>query len=104
VPFEQLFGWSGRWDDLPAAHAAAIAFDLLAMALLFLIGRRVRGPSLGVALTYAWAAFPFTLFLAREQLQRHARGRARAGGGAGGDVSIEARGRRRAAHSPRSPG
>jgi hypothetical protein len=62
VPFEQLFGWSGRWDDLPAAHAAAIAFDLLAMALLFLIGRRVRGPSLGVALAYAWAAFPFTLF------------------------------------------
>ena len=62
VPFEQLFGWSGTWDDLPAAHAAAIVFDLLAMALLFLIGRRVRGPSLGVALTYAWAAFPFTLY------------------------------------------
>jgi Glycosyltransferase family 87 len=62
VPFQQLFGWSGKWDDLPAAHAAAIAFDLLAMALLFLIGRRVRGPSLGVALVYAWAAFPFTLF------------------------------------------
>jgi hypothetical protein len=62
VPLEQLFGWSGRWDDLPAAHAAAIAFDLLAMALMFLIGRRVRGPSLGVALTYAWAAFPFTLY------------------------------------------
>jgi hypothetical protein len=62
VPFQQIFGWSGRWDDLPAAHAAAIAFDLLAMALLFLIGRRVRGPSMGVALAYAWAAFPFTLF------------------------------------------
>jgi hypothetical protein len=62
VPFEQLFGWSGTWDDLPAAHAASIAFDLLAMALLFLIGRRVRGPSLGVALVYAWAAFPFTLY------------------------------------------
>jgi hypothetical protein len=62
VPFEQILGWSGRWDDLPAAHAAAIFFDLLAMALLFLIGRRVRGPSLGVALAYAWAAFPFTLF------------------------------------------
>jgi hypothetical protein len=62
VPFQQAFGWSGRWDDLPAAHAAAIAFDLLAMALLFLIGRRVRGPSLGVALSYAWAAFPFTLY------------------------------------------
>jgi hypothetical protein len=62
LPFEQVFGWSGKWDDLPAAHAAAIAFDLMAMALLFLIGRRVRGPSLGVALAYAWAAFPFTLF------------------------------------------
>jgi hypothetical protein len=62
VPFEQLFGWSGTWDDLPAAHAAAITFDLLAVALLFLLGRRVRGPSLGVALAYAWVAYPFTLF------------------------------------------
>jgi hypothetical protein len=63
VPFEQIFGWSGKWDDLPAAHAAAIVFDLLAIGLLFLIGRRVRGPSLGIALAYAWAAFPFTLFV-----------------------------------------
>ncbi|HEX3910874.1 MAG TPA: hypothetical protein VHW67_09260 [Solirubrobacteraceae bacterium] len=62
VPFEQLFGWNGTWDDLPAAHAAAIVFDLLAIALLFLIGRRVRGPGLGVALAYGWAAFPFTLY------------------------------------------
>ncbi len=62
VPFEQIFGWSGRWDDLPAAHAAAITFDLLALALIFLLGRRVRGPALGVALAYAWAAYPFTLF------------------------------------------
>ena len=62
VPFEQLFGWSGKGDDLPAAHAAAIVFDLLAIALLFLIGRRVRGPSLGIALAYAWVSFPFTLF------------------------------------------
>ncbi|HEX5309473.1 MAG TPA: hypothetical protein VFW38_10390 [Solirubrobacteraceae bacterium] len=62
VPFEQGFGFSGHWDDLPAAHAAAIFFDLLATALMFLLGRRVRGPSLGIALAYAWAAFPFTLF------------------------------------------
>jgi multisubunit Na+/H+ antiporter MnhF subunit len=62
VPFEQIFGWSGTWDDLPAAHAAAIVFDLLAVALLFLLGRRVRGPTLGVALAYAWVSFPFTLF------------------------------------------
>jgi Glycosyltransferase family 87 len=62
VPFEQIFGWSGTWDDLPASHAAAIVSDLLAMALLFLIGRRMRGPTLGVALAYAWAAYPFTLY------------------------------------------
>ncbi|MGH2911227.1 MAG: hypothetical protein ACRDJ3_01990 [Solirubrobacteraceae bacterium] len=62
VPFQQVFGWSGHWDDLPAAHAAAIVFDLLAVALLFLLGRRVRGPALGIALAYAWVAYPFTLF------------------------------------------
>src|SRR5581483_7198161 len=58
----QVFGWSGRWDDLPAAHAAAIFFDLLSVGLLFLIGRRMRGPTLGIALAYAWVAYPFTLF------------------------------------------
>lgn len=63
VPFEQAMPWSGRWDDLPAAHGAAIAFDLLCIGLLFLIGRRVRGPDLGLALAYAWAAYPFTLFV-----------------------------------------
>jgi hypothetical protein len=62
VPFQQIFGWSGRWDDLPAAHAAAIVFDLLAIALLFLLGRRVRGPGLGIVLAYAWVSYPFTLF------------------------------------------
>jgi len=62
VPFQQAFGWSGKWDDLPAAHAAAIFFDLLSVGLLFLIGRRMRGPTLGIALAYAWVSFPFTLF------------------------------------------
>jgi hypothetical protein len=62
VPFEQIFGWSGRWDDLPAAHAAAITFDLLAVALLFLLGRRVRGPTLGIVLAYSWVSYPFTTF------------------------------------------
>jgi hypothetical protein len=62
VPFEEIFGFSGTWDDLPAAHAAAIFFDLLAVALLFLLGRRMRGPTLGVALAYGWVAYPFTLF------------------------------------------
>jgi hypothetical protein len=62
VPFQQVFGWGGTWDDLPAAHAAAIFFDLLAVGLLFLLGRRMRGPTLGIALAYAWVSFPFTLF------------------------------------------
>jgi Glycosyltransferase family 87 len=62
VPFEQALPWSGRWDDLPAAHAASIAFDLLACLLCFLVGRRVRGPDLGVVLAYCWVTFPFTLY------------------------------------------
>jgi hypothetical protein len=62
VPFEQIFGFSGTWDDLPAAHAAAIFFDLLAVALMFLLGLRLRGMALGVSLAYAWVSYPFTLF------------------------------------------
>ena len=62
VPFRAVFGWSGTWDDLPAGHAAAIAFDLLTLVGLFLLGRRVRGPTLGIVLAYAWAAYPFTAY------------------------------------------
>jgi hypothetical protein len=62
VPFEQIFGWSGTWDDLPAAHATAVVFDLLAVGLMFLLGLRLRGPPLGVALAYAWVSYPFTLY------------------------------------------
>ena len=57
-----MFGWSGLWDSLPAAHAAAIAFDLLTLLGLFLLGRRIRGPDFGVVLAYLWAAYPFTLW------------------------------------------
>jgi hypothetical protein len=62
VPFRLIFGWSGTWDSLPAAHAAAIFFDLLTLAGLFLLGRRLKGNSLGILLTYLWAAYPFTLY------------------------------------------
>lgn len=64
VPFEQALPWKGVWDDLPAAHGAAVTFDLLCVLLLFLIGRRIRGRGLGVVLAYAWVAFPFTLYAA----------------------------------------
>jgi hypothetical protein len=62
VPFRLIFGWSGRWDSLPAAHAAAIFFDLVAFAGLYLLGRRIRGHRMGVILAYLWAAYPFTLY------------------------------------------
>jgi hypothetical protein len=66
VPFEQLLTWSGDWDDLPAAHAAAIFFELGTLAALFLLGRRLRpgvkGTNLGILLCFAWAACPYTAF------------------------------------------
>ena len=62
VPFRLIFGWSGNWDSLPAAHAAAIAFDLITIAGLYVLGLRIRGHALGVILMYAWVAYPFTLF------------------------------------------
>jgi hypothetical protein len=67
VPFELVFPWTGEWDDLPAAHAAAIAFDLATMLALFFVGRRLAGSGagnrLGLALAYGWAAFPYTTFV-----------------------------------------
>jgi hypothetical protein len=67
TPFEQLFPWSGKWDDLPAAHAAALTFDLLTMLALFAVGRSLRrgreGSVLGLVLAYGWAAYPYTLFV-----------------------------------------
>jgi hypothetical protein len=64
VPFEALLPWSGTWDDLPAAHAAAVTFDLLTAAGLWLLGRRLQGAALGALLAYLWATFPFTLLVA----------------------------------------
>jgi hypothetical protein len=67
VPWEQLMPWKGRWDDLPSAHAAALTFDLLTVLGLLVLGRRLRagpeGKLLGVALAYAWAAYPYSTFV-----------------------------------------
>ena len=66
VPFEQALSWSGSWDDLPAAHGVALTADLLVILGLMLLGRRLRpgteGRTLGLALAFAWAAYPYTAF------------------------------------------
>ena len=63
VPAWAVLGWSGRWDELPAAHATSIAFDLLALLGLMLLGRRFGGARLAVMLPFAWAAYPFTQYV-----------------------------------------
>jgi hypothetical protein len=66
VPFEAVFPWNGHWGDVAAAHAAAIAFDLLTALGLLALGRRLRpgadGRTLGIALAFGWLAYPFTLY------------------------------------------
>ncbi len=66
VPFEQALPWSGSWDEVSAARAAALGFELLTALALFALGRRVRvgpeGTTLGIGLAYAWLAFPFTMY------------------------------------------
>ena len=49
VPFEALLPWSGSWDDLPAAHAAAVVFDLLRRAGCSCSAGGSAGPTLGIA-------------------------------------------------------
>ena len=66
VPFELVMPWSGDWDNLPASHGAALAFDLAAILGLFFAGTRLRagraGRDLGILLAFAWAAYPYTDF------------------------------------------
>jgi glycosyl transferase family 87 len=62
LPGYWLFGWPGRWDDLPAAHFTSIAWDLIVLLGLFLVGRRFGGWRLAATLAFGWAAFPFTQY------------------------------------------
>jgi hypothetical protein len=91
VPFEAVWSWSGEWDDLPAAHAAAVFFDLATVLGLFVLGLRLAGPpldsrgrpgtsssryaplsrisalggrdpKLALVLAFAWLAYPYTAF------------------------------------------
>jgi hypothetical protein len=56
IPFASVAG------SITAARLAALFFDLLTAALLFVLGRRVRGPTIGMTLAYAWLAFPLTFY------------------------------------------
>jgi hypothetical protein len=62
LPGLVLFGWSGKWDTLPAAHFTTLLFDVLAILGLGAIGCRFGGRRLAVLLMFAWAANPFTQY------------------------------------------
>ena len=62
VPGFLAFGWSGKWDKLPAAHATSIGFDLLCILGLALVGLRFGGARLAAALAFAWVSYPFTQY------------------------------------------
>jgi len=62
VPFVLMFGYSGEWDFLPAAHALTL-FSFVAGAMaLFITGYRLSGREGAAALIFAWAAFPYTVY------------------------------------------
>jgi hypothetical protein len=62
IPGYAALGWSGKWDSLPASHFTSIAFDLLCLIGLFLVGLRFGGYPLATTLAFAWAAYPFTQY------------------------------------------
>jgi hypothetical protein len=63
VPGVLALGWSGKWDDLPAAHFTSIAFDIVCLLALALIGWRFGGQRLAATLAFAWTAYPFTQYV-----------------------------------------
>ena len=62
VPATLAFPWSGKWDSLPAAHITSIAFDVLTILALVLVGLRFGGIRLAAVLAFAWTAYPFTAY------------------------------------------
>lgn len=63
IPGELVFPWPAH-NVIDAARATTLMFDVLTMLGLFLLGRSLRagrdGARLGLGLTYAWAAFPYS--------------------------------------------
>jgi len=63
LPGYGLFGWSGKWDTLPAVKFTSVLFDFLCLLGMALIGLRYGGTLLAGALALAWSAFPFTTYV-----------------------------------------
>ncbi len=63
VPGYLAAGWSGKWDDLPAAHFSSLVFDGLVVAGLALVGWRFGRGRLAATLPFAWVAYPFTQYV-----------------------------------------
>jgi hypothetical protein len=63
IPGYLAYGWSGHWDDLPAAHLTSLLFDSLTLAGLALVGWRFGRARLAATLPFAWAAYPFTQYV-----------------------------------------
>jgi hypothetical protein len=63
LPGLGVFGWSGKWDSLPAVHFTTILFDLLAILGLAAVGFRFGGKRLAALLAFAWVANPFTQYV-----------------------------------------
>ena len=62
IPGYLAEGWSGKWDDLPAAHFTSVLWDILCILGLGLAGRRFGGAHLASTLMFAWTAYPFTQY------------------------------------------
>jgi hypothetical protein len=63
LPGFWAFGWSGKWDTLPAVHATTILWDLVTLVGLWLVGLRLGGPRLAAVLGFAWVAWPFSQYV-----------------------------------------
>jgi len=63
LPGYWMFGWSGKWDTLPAAHATSIIWDLLCILGSWLVGWRYGGARLAATLGFAWVAWPFSQYV-----------------------------------------
>jgi len=64
IPGYAIFGWNGKWPvtHFPSVQFTAVAFDLLCLLGLWLVGFRFGGTTLAATLAFAWAAYPFTQY------------------------------------------